>query len=107
MYQLNLNFESGSRHFAASTGRLLGEQCHEAQAPMFRAKGLGAENRSDAHRPTLTLPRLAVIANQDTVLKPRPRIALYGLGARFDFSGRKRCVDFGAIACHVLRNLAL
>src|SRR6202040_1911282 len=73
---------------------------------MFRFEGLGAENRRDAHRPTLTPPRPPVIAHQDTVLKPRPRIPLCGLGAGFDFSGRKRCVDFGAIACHVLRKLA-
>ncbi len=73
---------------------------------MFRAKGLGAEYRRDAHRPTVTPPRFAVIANHDTVIKPRPRIGLCDLGARFDFSGRKRCVDFGAIAVHVPRKLA-
>ena len=73
---------------------------------MFRAKGLGAENRRDAHRPTLTPPRLPVLASQDTILKPCPRISFCGLGADFDFSRRKRRVDFGVIACLVRGKLA-
>jgi hypothetical protein len=68
---------------------------------MFPAKGLGAENRRDTHRPTLTPPRLSVMASQDTILKPCPRISFCGLGTDFDFSGRKRRVDFGLIACLV------
>src|ERR1700732_5090199 len=73
---------------------------------MFRFEGLGAENRRDAHRPTLTPPWPHVMANQDTVSEPGPRISFCGLGARFVFSGRKRRVNFGAIACHVRGKLA-
>jgi hypothetical protein len=72
---------------------------------MFRAKDLGAENRRDTHRPTLTPPRLSVMASQGTILKPCPRISFCGLGTDFDFSGRKRRVDFG-VTCLVRGKLA-
>src|ERR1019366_6411303 len=73
---------------------------------MFCAKCARAENRRNAHRPAFAHPGPAVMANHDTILEPCPRIALRDFGAVFDFDGRKRCVDFAAIACHVCRKLA-